>query len=60
MFDNCFNILLQSKILNNTFSYSILFFFCFLILMCFSVLKGNEFISYLFSLPQSVIFRFYM
>ena len=28
---------------------------CFLFLMCFSVLKANYFISYLFFLPQSVI-----
>ena len=46
MFDNCFEILLHSKVLNNT--------------LCFSVLKANDFNSYLFALPQSVIFRFYM
>ena len=50
MFDNCFNILLQSKFLNNTFSYSFFFFFFFFFSffffsVCFSVLKGNEFIS---------------
>ena len=54
MFDNCFNILLHSKVLNNTFSYSFLNF------NVFYVLKANYFISYLFSFPQSVIFRFYM
>ena len=55
MFDNCFNVLLHSKLLNNTFHSR--FFF---ILMCFGILKANDFISYLFALPQSVIFRFYM
>ena len=63
MFDNWFNILLHSKVLNNTFQsrfFFFFFFFFFLILMCFSVLKANELISYLFALPQSVIFRFYM
>ena len=34
-----------------------MFVFVFLILMCFSVLKGNEFISYLFSLPQTVTYK---
>ena len=35
-------------------------FFFLLFLMCFSVLKANDFISYLLVLPQSVIFRIYM
>ena len=29
MFDNCLDILIHSKVLNNTFSYSFFFFFVF-------------------------------
>ena len=41
MFDNCFNILLHSKVLvNNTFSYSFLSTVIFIFNVCFSVLKA--------------------
>ena len=55
MFDNCFNILLHSKVLNkfsNSFLNGVLFIFD-----VFSVLKAHYFI-YLFSLPQRVISGF--
>ena len=58
MFDNCLSILIRSNVLNNTFSYSFLFFiFLFFFFFNFSVLIANDFISYLFSLPQSVILK---
>ena len=62
MFDNCLSILIRSNVLNNTFSYSFLFiffifFFFIFFFFNFSVLIANDFISYLFSLPQSVILK---